>query len=113
QPARASALSSLLPTGAGTSISFPLGTAEQSAGRADVQVFDVVDDGALHAPGNAGDLSRRRIAFNPVATMGGMAGVAAWPSRLAPAKRPPGAATASTRDSHAAATMARRATASY
>jgi hypothetical protein len=79
-PAKAG-MSSMLPEGAGLSISIPLGDVSGPASRPTVQVFALVggDDPARFDVDRPAQ--RQRVAFAPVALSGGMAGVAAWPSR--------------------------------
>jgi hypothetical protein len=87
-PARASGTSSLLPDGAGLSISIPLGNFPGAAGRPTVRVFALVAGDEQVGPERDRPASPRRIAFAPIATVGGLAGVAAWPStRLSPVDR--------------------------
>jgi hypothetical protein len=87
-PARASGMASLLPDGAGLSISIPLGDFPGAAGRPMVRVFALVAGDGQVGSERARPASPRRIAFAPIATVGGLAGVAAWPStRLSPVNR--------------------------
>lgn len=80
RPAKAG-MSSMLPEGAGLSISVPLGDVSGPAARPTVQVFALVggDDPVRFDADRA--VQRERVAFAPIALAGGMAGVAAWPSR--------------------------------
>jgi hypothetical protein len=87
-PAKASGTSSLLPDGAGLSISIPLGDFPGTAGRPTVQILALVAGDEQVGPERDRPASPRRIAFTPIATVGGLAGVAAWPStRLSPVNR--------------------------
>ena len=87
-PARATGPLSYLPDGAGFSISLPLGDFPGAAGRPIVRMFALVDGDEQIGSERDRPVSPRRIAFAPIATFGGLAGVAAWPSnRLSPVNR--------------------------
>lgn len=87
-PAKASGMSSFLPDGAGLSISIPLGDFPEAAGRPMVRIFALVGGDDPVESERDRPISPRRIAFTPIASVGGLAGVAAWPStRLSPVNR--------------------------
>jgi hypothetical protein len=110
-PARASGTSSLRPDGAGLSISIPLGDFPGAAGRPMVRIFALVAGDEQVGSERDRPLSPRRIAFAPIATVGGLAGV----TRTALA-RPPvrqSRADGTRADSVQARRKARLATTSY
>ena len=86
-PAHASGMSSMLPDGAGLSISIPLGDFPGPANRSKVEIFALVGSDDPATFGLDRTASPQRVAFAPVAVAGGIAGVASWPSSRLPAKR--------------------------
>jgi hypothetical protein len=86
-PAKAAGMSSMLPEGAGLSISVPLGDVSGPAARPTVQIFALVGGEDPVRFDVDRPVRRERVAFASIALAGGMAGVAAWPSRQHPAVR--------------------------